>query len=439
MFGEGGTVERVLESGQKEKDWLMNAMQLMNGIFNIFTYLDVKVIRDIWENTNIQLQKNEPFQVITNPVLTRWWLVGCTACDLDKFWDIWQLMMVGLIKMPRSKTDKKYSGNVIRGIAAANKNLMGFPAIQGDVKFIAGIHTYFVFPHFSFFQQGDWATHNKAGYQVCLTLERYFIMVVDLDHCDNNRWKTINEFENCVNFMETRLNENEKEKLNKKAMHTFRIMNESITKHFGQWANSNLPFSLFSSQPTAQMVAQVIIEELHGISFPMLSQPELLYKSSLQNGRAICLSEYKVFVKRECSIDKTYLQNHKAIRGFEKQILLIANGADMWDRENHIEELRLYHLFFLVKLSGLPTNTQMTKRSVKKSNNVDVLNRNDQTRASYAMANHHLIDRTAEKKTCRNDETMEYFDRTKDRSKSIVSQTMQIKRDSAIAKENITV
>ena len=130
----------------------MNVMQLMNGIYNIFKYLDYQVLRNIWDHANSILHKNEPFHAITNPLLNRWWLVGYTVCDLDKFWEIWQTMMVGLVNLPKSKTDKKNSGKVIWDISAANNNLMTFPEIKCDAKFIAAVHTFFVFPHFSFFR-----------------------------------------------------------------------------------------------------------------------------------------------------------------------------------------------------------------------------------------------------------------------------------------------
>jgi len=109
-------------------------------------------------------------------------------------------------------------------------------------------------------------------------------------------------------------------------------------------------------------VAFVILEKIGGLPLGLQLPPDQLFESKLQN--------------------------HKAVRNYEPQIQLIANGADMWDRSFPKEELRAYRKAFLFKMAGQPTNTQMTERSVKKSNNVVVCNRNEQTRSAYAMANH---------------------------------------------------
>mmetsp|Transcript_54432 Transcript_54432/g.63624 ORF Transcript_54432/g.63624 Transcript_54432/m.63624 type:complete len:207 (+) Transcript_54432:954-1574(+) len=116
--GGGGTGESFKTSLIKEGCADQHTSVSTCSLHNIQTCLDSNVLRKMWDHANALLGENEKFYAITNPVLTRWWLVGKTA-----FW---------------------------------------------------------VFPHFDYLQQGDWITHGKAGYQTRLILERYFLMASDL-------------------------------------------------------------------------------------------------------------------------------------------------------------------------------------------------------------------------------------------------------------------
>ena len=116
-------------------------MQLLNGLYNYFKYLDLEEMREIWELSCEDLEKeNVKFKKLTNPVVTRWWLIGVTASELKEDWDIWQKMMKGLVQMLKSKTAKGVNSSAIQDIAAANSNLMAMDKIKADIRFIANLH-----------------------------------------------------------------------------------------------------------------------------------------------------------------------------------------------------------------------------------------------------------------------------------------------------------
>ena len=96
---------------------------------------------------------DDKFIKLTNPVVTRWWLIGVTAAEVDKHWRIWERMMVGLVKMPKAKTAQGTKLSAVQDIAAANKNLMSMNKIKADVKFVAHLHEFF-FPTLSIFRKG---------------------------------------------------------------------------------------------------------------------------------------------------------------------------------------------------------------------------------------------------------------------------------------------
>ena len=52
--------------------------------------------------------------------------------------------------------------------------------MQSDIKLINALHTYFVFPHFKFFQGGDPLLNNEPGFQARMISVRFFLMFEDL-------------------------------------------------------------------------------------------------------------------------------------------------------------------------------------------------------------------------------------------------------------------
>ena len=188
-------------------------IKLKHGVYNLFTYMDNSLLEEIWKHTNKVLGKDVPFKVITNPVLTRWWLVRTTACNLDDYWDHWKVIMKGIFNLPNKRTGRdKDKTNAVKDIAAANKNLMTFNEIRGDIKIIAALHTHFIFPHFQFLQEGDPLTGNVAGYQGRLLTKHYFLMHRDLTVCKDEGWKNEDAFKGLVEF----LNSMESDEIKKK-------------------------------------------------------------------------------------------------------------------------------------------------------------------------------------------------------------------------------
>ena len=191
IFGEGGM------NGTNQREFKKNAMQLLNGMFNIGSYLNADVLEQMWNHACTIVHKTIKFKPLTNPVLTRWWLVGVTAMEVDENWDVWYAVMHGIRRMQKSNTSDK-NVSAIQEIAAANLNLMGMQEIRADVKFIASVCKFWVFPHFAFLQKGDPITGNVAGYQGRLMLERYFLMASDLSDCLDGKWKNHSSFQHFL-------------------------------------------------------------------------------------------------------------------------------------------------------------------------------------------------------------------------------------------------
>ena len=389
VYGEGEQVERVSECGKKTQDYKINAMQLLNGLYNLFKYLDLEEMKEIWKVSCEDLGKdNVKFKKLTNPVVTRWWLIGVTASEVDEDWDIWKQMMKGLVRMPKSKTAKGVNSSAIQDIAAANYNLMTMDEIQADIRFIANLHKYFVFPHFEHLQRGDPLTGDVAGYQGRMLPLRYFIMHTELSACENNEWKTMSEFDSYVSFLQNTTREI-KERSEVKANHSFRIMKIFLRKHFAQWMNEHLPYGLFSpEQPVAQTVANFILGRapLHPREEGDATRRKTCI-STYHQSRYIDLCEFELFLHKECNTIELIRQTKDVIDHLPA-IEMLAEGHQLWDQNAPLPPpLLSIQNYYLLNMSALPTSTHMIERAVKRANNCNVHGRSEKMRSVYATAN----------------------------------------------------
>ena len=70
-------------------DLKINDMQLLNDVYNLFKYLNIEEMREIGTILCRDLGKTATFKKLTNPVVTCWWLIGVTACELLEHWEIY--------------------------------------------------------------------------------------------------------------------------------------------------------------------------------------------------------------------------------------------------------------------------------------------------------------------------------------------------------------
>ena len=85
VFGEGGNLK--LKKGEKDTK-KKNAMQLLHGLWNLSNYLDEDFFKEAWKLACDNLGMNVKYVKLSQPVLTRWWLVGQCACEVADNWDL---------------------------------------------------------------------------------------------------------------------------------------------------------------------------------------------------------------------------------------------------------------------------------------------------------------------------------------------------------------
>ena len=136
---------------------------------------------------------------------------------------------------------------------------------------------------------------------------------------------------------------------------------KSLRKNFIKWANSNiLYFALFSKAPTSHVIAQILL------SHHNYSGPETF--TSSKHKTTIHLNKIFNFLKKMCSNEnKQNLLEHTHISKSSAAIILIANGADIWESSQDNRPLGLFREQFKRCAGGQGSNTQMTKRRVKES------------------------------------------------------------------------
>ena len=163
--------------------------------------------------------------------------------------------------------------------------------VRADVTLIKCLHTYWIFPHFTYLQGGDQLTGDVPGYQARLLLVRYFLMHNDLKRLEDGGWKQNQNFEGLVDTI-GHLDTNEKDKMQNKMKHIVNVMLKSLTKHFDPWANQLLFLSIFSERETATIVASLIV----GSPSPCNSSPTRFL--STLHGCEVDLQQFEEFVRQ---------------------------------------------------------------------------------------------------------------------------------------------
>ena len=119
---------------------------------------------------------------------------------------------------------------------------------------------------------------------------------------------------------------------------------------------------------------------------------------------------------------------------YEQQVTMIAEGQKLWADENLHSNLHAFKKHYLLKIASVPTITQMIGQMVKLSNSCDVKNRHEKTRTMYAMNNLDFSKNTSVIKNKITDATVEYWDRSKKRSNTIISYNLSQQKEHQLAK-----
>ena len=415
VFGEGGTVDMVDPATKKvRKDYKKNAMQLLNGLYNLFTYLDVDEMRAIWEIACNDLGITDAkFVKLTNPVVTRWWLIGVTASEVNKYWRVWEKIMEGLVRMKKPRTANGATASAIQDIAAANKNLMSMPEIEADIQLITHLHEYWVFPHFQHLQKGDPLTGDVSGYQGRSLTLRYFFMLEDLERCKDGKWRENDTFNNFQGMCELLDNEETKERCERKADHSFRVMAEFLIKHFDPWVNEHLPYALFSPEFE---VAKTVANFITGGQLLWEQDPNPPTCHSKFHERDVNLREFERFLRQHC----TTLDAIKATDDIAKYLPAIEQlkTCSLWEEQvsHPLTELRDH---YILHMAALPTVTHMIERAVKRANNTNLQGRSEKTRSITATTNTELVKNGSLKR--KNDKNETVFVRSKKKGEHMIN------------------
>ena len=300
------------------------------------------------------------------PTLTRWWTLGVSANHLSDRWDEWKQLLHNLTKL-----HSKIIPPVVMKIIKKTLGLMRIPELKWDIMFFDAVYSDWIAPHFAYLQLGDPLTNHCPGYQARLINVRYYLMQYDLNKYKNNGWLNHDSFAKLNEYMKTNIPVALHDKLYLKARHSFRIMTDILHKHFWHWLNRNIHFAIFSEQPMASIVLNVIF----GTDF-VISPNNNIYHSMIHK-RDIDLLDFEKFV-REVSqnIDISMLNG--------LPLNVIMNGVDIWDTRNadDVEVIKLID-FYMYMLSSAGSNTKNLERAVKLSKACSNRNRKENLTSEY--------------------------------------------------------
>ena len=216
--------------GMDENGFKLNCMQMLHGAYNLQNWEEKECLKEMWEFIRDVERGNVediPFKALSEPVATRWWLVGECACAFKESIKAWRHICVAI----RNSTKSDSSSHQI---ASCTKNLMDNVSIRADLYFLCGFHQYFMFPHFEHLQLGDPDSGNTPGFQARLMSARYFLMILDLEALAYDKWREREEFRDYKVIFDA-LDDEKKELQRKKFTYAIQQAKNAIDKHFNIW------------------------------------------------------------------------------------------------------------------------------------------------------------------------------------------------------------
>ena len=131
------------DGGMEDGEFKMNVMQMLHGSYNIQNWHEIEELKEIWKYIGETECTNLKFKKLEEPVLSRWWLVGASACSFKDSKAVWQKVCTAL-------RNSSPANSACNRIASCTLNLMQKPVIMNDLELLIAFHKAFIFPHFLF-------------------------------------------------------------------------------------------------------------------------------------------------------------------------------------------------------------------------------------------------------------------------------------------------
>ena len=157
-------------------------MQMLHGAYNLQNWQESDELKELWEYLALLEDDEVLFKKLEEPIVTRWWLVGACACSFKESINMWQ-------RICRAIRNSAPSGTASSKIASCTLNLMNNKVILNDLELLVAFHSFFLFTHFKFMQDGDKECGGTPGFIARHMTVRYFLMVEDLESVEDDKWR----------------------------------------------------------------------------------------------------------------------------------------------------------------------------------------------------------------------------------------------------------
>ena len=312
-------IEHYIGDGGLENN---NAIQYIHTVFSFFKEVKTRwadMVKVTWVRLNPGTEiptAADILRALQEPLITRWWTVGCAAAISENNEAVIHKMADGIRKSTLSKDkENTIASNVLR--------LGGSDWILADTYFIAAIAKSWLDPHMKFYQGCD-PNIGVPGYLSFHRLVRYFLQVLDLEKIRDG-WETINAFKSFKDKINGMTQEHKP--LKREFVRKFvNKMIEQVHKHNKRYLVSvKLVRAVYAEKQTGHIVARLLDGQDIG-------ELDLMTYHSITHNREIDCQKLAQFIKKHLSAnDLQTIRSHPAITYHSGPIARIARGdIDIW-------------------------------------------------------------------------------------------------------------
>jgi hypothetical protein len=324
-------------------------------------------------------------------VLTRWWYVNTAVVHLLENWDSWREMAQKCLNSSKSNTK-------LGKIASSMLSLMCEPKIRADAEFVKAVSLSFFNRHLLWLQGFD-EIAKDTGYRCRNMVERYFLMMEDLDKLGDGGWRdnpAFADFRKASEKLPSCSPENGEAVLEVPAVaaeggrreifyiedcvssadNFFRLFRNTCTKHFDSWRQENPSFMFAGDQDCASALAKWTVSGV------LPEKDEVSRTSRATHGTSeINLLKYITFATEKTSQEELSATN--LVQEHVDAVELLGAGESLWNSEK--ESVRGLAAWCKVFIIPLMSCTQRVEAQVREASLVATTGRGPSQRSAIAL------------------------------------------------------
>ena len=294
-----------------------NAVQSLHAVWDLYMQYEkeapgtwTNMLKTVWER--LYNQRPVPkvlMKAVQEPLITRWWTIGCLAGFLDTYWEV-------IFKMAKAAIVYSNTDQALNKIASGLVSEMQERVIKADVSFIATYSKLCLEPNLLWDQKVD-PNIGEHGFLAFHRLVKFFLDLSRLNDLRKN-WRLHPGFQKYVGILEEETDKDNKEMIESTPDGFFDCAIAQHRKHNIRYATTVLLLqAAFGEHETGKHVADLLLGK------PMIVNDTNKHFKSPLHLTSINIEDWISFLSKETQPAIVSIRNSTLVKMMKPSLQLI--------------------------------------------------------------------------------------------------------------------